>query len=350
MRHLELTGNKVVADLALTPDGQTLAIAHRTGGIGLYDAVSGKLRRKIPGYCSHLVMRSDGRWLLGLRPGAVVVDLSPVSDLHERIPHSTMILSGEFPDAESVAVVTYDTCHRLKLPDRKGCYARLNRRNEEYWFDEAQIRSPLAMHHIQLIGIGPNGYLFGVEYDYSLAKAQAAIYNLALDEVFALAEIPNQPVGPRVIYRRSNDWFVICTPGELRFFNWSDLSKLTQRQRVPQKRSLFTKVRETLMGPSRSTQLIERYESLPILPVRQVIPCRGVPSTEPLPMAFHPDGQSFLCRGERSTVEWRELNTGSVRASWQFGRAWPRALAFAADGMSALAATNKGTIVFWDLE
>lgn len=347
MRQFELPRSSPIADLALSPDGQTLAVAHRSHGIGLYDPFDGAVRHEFRGHFAQLAFRPDGRWLVGSKPTGIVIDLGAAEPQFDYLRVNEYVLAGEFPDDDSVAFVSTH-CHRcLRLPTATGSYGGDFRPFLRF---ERTVHVAAPAFHFQPIGIGPGHWLVGAEYDHNLREQVAVILDPFAQRLLAVIDDPTFQFSTALTYRRQGEWFAVSSNREVTIYNWADVAALEPPAREPRRRGLFGALRETLVGPSRRTRLDARYGALPTLRPRHRLPAVGQPPTDALPVAFLPDGGAFLCRGARSAVELRDLATGAVRATWQFQRAWPRALAVAPDGLTAMAALKGGTVVLWDLE
>lgn len=347
MRQLELPRSAPIADLALSPDGKTLAVAHRSYGIGLYDPFDGTIRAEIRGHFSQLQFRTDGRWLVATKPTGAVIDIGTTVPQYDYLRANEYVLAGEFPDDASVAFLTSTTYRQLTLPTATGSYGQDYR---PFVVAEQNVNGSPSTFTFQPIGIGPRRELLGVEYGSKLTHRIALILDQFAKRLLAVLDDPDFQISTDTTYRRQGDWFAVASNRELSIYNWADIDTLSTPVREPRRRGLFEALRETLVGPSRQARHDDRYGALPTLRPRHRLPAVGQPPVDALPVAFLPDGSAFLCRGPRSAIELRDLATGEVRATWQFKRAWPRALAVAPDGLTALAAVKGGTVVLWDLE
>ena len=184
MRQFELPRSSPIADLALSPDGQTLAVAHRSHGIGLYDPFDGAVRHEFRGHFAQLAFRPDGRWLVGSKPTGIVIDLGAAEPQFDYLRVNEYVLAGEFPDDDSVAFVSTH-CHRcLRLPTATGSYGDDFRPFLRF---ERTVHVAAPAFHFQPIGIGPGHWLVGAEYDHNLREQVAVI--LRIDGRFKAAVV-----------------------------------------------------------------------------------------------------------------------------------------------------------------
>ncbi len=345
MRQIVLPNAAAIEDLALAPDGRSIAAAHGSRGLAVYDLHDGRLRFTILGQFRRVEFRADGRWLVGANPVGVVVRNDETDPVGDYLRVEEYVHFGEFPDDDSVAFLSHRAYRRLALPTESGSYGNDYR---SALMDESIIAGSPTSFTFQSVGLGPDRRLIGVEYDATFSHQVCLVLDSSGDRVLALLEDPEYRFSMAMNYRRSGDWFAIATNRDLGLYHWSDVAG-PEPKRPRRKRGVFEAIRETLVGPSRRAQREDRYGGLPVLRPRWSATA-AAPSTSNLPVAFLPGGDAVLCRGERSAIELRDLATGAVRTTWRFGRAWPRALAVAPDGLTAYAATKGGTVVAWDLE
>jgi hypothetical protein len=345
VRQIELPD--AVADLAIAPDGQTLAVAHRSRGLGVYNLSDGSSRFALEGHFARVAFRSDGRWLLGAKPHGAVVGLDGATTVFDFLRVGEYILDGEFPDDDTVAFVSSHYRRQLRLPTATGCYGEDYR---PFLLTERILDTAVPSFLFQPIGIGPNSWLVGAEYDDSYRDHVAVILDSSAKRLLAVIDDPTFQFSTALNFRQHDGWFALASNREIMVFHWGDVAVLETPRIEPRRRGLFGALRATLVGQSRLERRESRYGRLPTLRPRFRIPAQGQPPTDSLPVAFLPSGETLLCRGAQSAVEWRDLATCAVRTTWQFGRAWPRALAVAPDGLTAYAAMKGGTIVAWDLE
>lgn len=345
MRQLVLPRSQPVLDLALSPDGQTLAVAHRNHGLALYDPFDGQMKFEQHGYFSHLTFRDDGRWLLATNPSACLVALDRLSQPGKFLHHRGIVFHGDFRGDDQLRELSY-AAHVLQLPTA-AVYA-----------DPQAPPAAVAEHPLGSVpnarvafgwGLGPGDTALVIEFE---STAQPLVIDYANRRPLALVDPPAAAARSwdAARFRPHGDWFALTTNRELAIYNWADLAALAPPPPAePRRRGLFQALRETLIGPSPATLYERRYGGLPTLRPRFRVP-PDRPSADPLPVAFLPDGRGFLCRGASAAIERRDLATGQVQQSWQFQRAWPRVLAVAPDGLTAMAAVKGGGVTFWDLE
>jgi hypothetical protein len=348
MRQLVLPRTQPVADLALSPDGQTLAVAQR-GGLLLCDPFDGRVKLEFRGNYSRLQFREDGRWLLAANPGAVVVSFEGDRPREIHVHSNEYIHHGRFGLDETITLHCSQSRRTLRLPNEGETYGYDIHAYEINW---NAFPRPDPTHVFYCFGLIDEHIHIGFEMRVRGEDFVLVIVDRSKGRLIARVDSPNQfifnPNGPH--FRQSADWLALSSNRELTICNGSDLGSLVAPTREPRRRSLLETVRETLLGPSAATLHDQRYGHLPTLRPRHRLPAVGTPPVDPLPVAFLPDGSAFLCRGAGATVELRDTATGRVRTSWQFQRAWPRVLAVAPDGLTAMAAVRGGTVVFWDLE
>lgn len=344
MRQLLLPLSRDIVDLALSPDGLTLAVAHRNHGVALYDPFDGRVKFEQRGYFSQLTFRPDGQWLLATNPSVCLVAMDRLSQPAKFLQNSRIVFHADFRGDDQLRELSY-IARVLQLP------------GEAVYADAQAAPVAVAEHPLGSApdartafawGLGPGDTALVVEFE-GMARPLALDY--AARRPLALVDSPEVAVRnwEAARFRPYGDWFALTTNRELAIYNWSDLATLVPPPQEQRRRGLFQALRETLIGPSSATIYERRYGSLPTLRPRFRVP-PDRPSADPLPVAFLPNGRGFLCRGANAAIELRDLTTGQVQQSWQFQRAWPRVLAVAPDGLTAMAAVKGGGVTFWDLE
>lgn len=336
-----------IHDLALSPDGQSLAVAHGSRGLSVYDPFDGRQKIAISGHFSRVRFRADGCWLAGSEANGVAVQIHDTGASYFYMRHHEYFQYADFPDDHSIAFLSGHAYRRFSLAPEKSSTGEIHEISN---VEEFQLNRESTEFRFQPLGLGPDRKMVGIEYDSTLYERMSVIWEPIAKRPLAIVPDEQQDLKYSTKYYSSGNWFALASQAGVAVYRWADLSESATRNPGPQPRGILQTLRETLIGPSRRSRHERRYRDLPVFQPKHRWPEDRQPSSDPHPFAFLPTGDAILCRGVRSSIELRDLATGSLRTRWQFSRAWPRVLAVAPDGLTAMAAVKGGTVVFWDLE
>lgn len=349
MRGIELAHSGTIRDLAISPDNQILAVAHSGHGLDLYDLNHNQLRITIPGSYAQVRFHNDGLWLVATHPDLAIVDLTSETIRFDTLRNDEFVYDAEFHPNQTIQWLTHRVDRILQLHTGTGGYLQLERN----LVTSRDLINDHSIFYFRPIGYCSGEDIVGGEFSQGSDVHTLVIYNLATQRLLAVLDEPEFRLTDRTNFRRQGNCFALTTTKSASLYRTEDLAQLTPPEPIRRRRGLLETISERLLGPSQRAQREARYNNLPILRPRLRIPLTGPRSIDPIPLAFHRTGRSsgeVLVRGNRSTIELRDLETGAVRSTWKFGRAWPRAIAVAPDGLTALAAMKGGSVVTWDLE
>jgi WD40 repeat protein len=349
MRKLELPISRTINGVAFSPDGQTLAVCGQTG-LYLVDPYSGQIRHHhISGQFHDVYFSADGTWLLTVGSSLLLLSTSdPLKTFVWNGSGTRVIASYQDQDQNRLTYLNNNRIVDLTLPNDVLNFV-------EYFSNYAQVRTwsqnirgnTIWEQNLEPIGLDSQRGVLVREWSTRQQKIHVVLFDSR--DLNRIAYLDGMEFGTESGHKHSGDWFAVCTRQEMVIYNRTDLSNLPSSGPPGAKpRGILRTLVENIFGAPATME--PQFSSLPKLLPRLRIPAVGLPPSYTLPFAFMPDGQSFLCKGKQSNIDLRETETGQVRTTWQFTKAWPRLLAVATDGLTAVCANRGGTLVVWDLE
>jgi WD40 repeat protein len=351
MRTHELLEPHAITGVALSPDGQTMAVCIYGYGLKLYDSLTAEYRNHVRGQFSFPTFSPNGVWAVGVGDQVSFVPVDSQSH-PSNWSRGACRHAAAFHDGNAITLLSYYQTAELTLPPHAENFAT-------YFDASAKVRNwprtsqPGWAMGLQPKVLGMTASRLALIWDITPNRIMRYFVLVDLDDFRRIARLDGLPSHAEYgQYFSCGEWFALSTRSEITVFHQADVRKPNDEPSPVEAkpRGIFRSLFDSIVGtPSRPSEVNE-FTALPSLAPRLRVPVVGVPPSENLPFAFLPSGDAFLCRGKQSIIEMRETRSGYVLNSWRFGKAWPRAMAVSPDGLTAIAATRGGSVVIWDLQ